>query len=283
MLASLLPGLRDVRTPLTVGYLWLFIGWAAFGDHLPAKRPAGHGLIARLFDLHGIFGTAATAVALSLTAYLLGAMLVIPLEIKPVDALLMLARRTTREAGTTDVEYEALLKNANDRYYGVFGASVGDSVVTEYDRAIRGGHPDLLRTRLLAANQEMYGEFDRLAAEASFRVNMFLPLLGLAVVTATNLSLFLAALPCAVAVVLAIQGANRYSQSVSVLRRAVLAEVIVHPAVSLARQAEQLVREQAKEDETMLARRRQEERDNQEADERSQRILDWQQRRNPPG
>jgi hypothetical protein len=78
MLASLLPGLRDVRTPLTVGYLWLLTAWLVFGEQLPKSRASGNGLVAQLFDLGGLLGKAAPIAALSFTAYLLGAILTIP-------------------------------------------------------------------------------------------------------------------------------------------------------------------------------------------------------------
>jgi hypothetical protein len=37
MLASLLPGLRDLRAPLAAGYLWLAAGWLYFAPLLPAS------------------------------------------------------------------------------------------------------------------------------------------------------------------------------------------------------------------------------------------------------
>jgi hypothetical protein len=73
MLASLLPGLRDVRTPLTIGYLWLTFAWIVWGDHLPDGRPSGNGPIARLYDLSDFLGNGAVIAAISFSAYVLGA------------------------------------------------------------------------------------------------------------------------------------------------------------------------------------------------------------------
>lgn len=34
MLASLLPGLRELRAPLAAGYLWLVVGWLLLHDRI---------------------------------------------------------------------------------------------------------------------------------------------------------------------------------------------------------------------------------------------------------
>jgi hypothetical protein len=73
MLASLLPGLRDLRTPLTVGYLWLVCVWLWFHDLLP-RRATARGPIADLYDLEGILPSAAFLAALTFIAYFLGSM-----------------------------------------------------------------------------------------------------------------------------------------------------------------------------------------------------------------
>jgi hypothetical protein len=75
MLASLLPGLRDVRTPLTVGYLWLFILWLWFADKWPSERPRDDGAIARIFDVQTLLGSSVMIAALSFVAYVLGSLL----------------------------------------------------------------------------------------------------------------------------------------------------------------------------------------------------------------
>lgn len=47
MLAGLLPGLRQVRTPLAVGYLWLLNLWLLLADYLPRK--AAGGVVGQIF------------------------------------------------------------------------------------------------------------------------------------------------------------------------------------------------------------------------------------------
>lgn len=72
MLASLLPGIREVRAPLAAGYLWFVFGYLAAGA--PDKS---QGLPAPVRDLVKVAhsaGSAGTAVALSFLAYLLGSL-----------------------------------------------------------------------------------------------------------------------------------------------------------------------------------------------------------------
>jgi hypothetical protein len=152
MLASLLPGLRDVRTPLTVGYLWLFIGWAWFGDRLPRTRPAGDGLIARFFDLYGVLGLSAIAVVLSFLAYLLGALLTVPVESRLVSRLLLKVGGLAPGARRTHGEYDAFLAQEHGQSKESPTAVAFDEFASNFDIS----EADL-RARLLVANQEMYG------------------------------------------------------------------------------------------------------------------------------
>ncbi|MBO1336870.1 hypothetical protein [Streptomyces sp. VRA16 Mangrove soil] len=71
MLASLLPGLRDLRTPLAVGYLWLMCAWLWFHDALP-RRATASGPVADLYALNEILPPATFLAALTFCAYFLG-------------------------------------------------------------------------------------------------------------------------------------------------------------------------------------------------------------------
>jgi hypothetical protein len=230
MLASLLPGLRDVRTPLTVGYLWLFIGWAWFGDKFPRTRPPGHGLVARLFDLHAVVGTPATTAAVSFLAYLLGALLTIPVESRAVSTVLHRVGRLSPGARRAAATYDAYLATAYNQVEGQPTAVAFDEFASNFDVS----EPDL-RARLLVANETMYGEYDRLAAEASFRLNLCIPLLMLAVVTAVNFGLAWAFIPAVAGVLLLVQGGNRLAMSRAVIERAVISGVIEHSGAAAAR------------------------------------------------
>ncbi|WP_432190694.1 hypothetical protein, partial [Streptomyces sp. Tue6028] len=81
MLASLLPGLRELRTPLTVGYLWLICVWLWFHDLLP-QRATAHGAIRDLYDLAAMLPSASALAAVTFTAYFLGSII----ELDPATA-----------------------------------------------------------------------------------------------------------------------------------------------------------------------------------------------------
>jgi hypothetical protein len=71
ILASVVPGLRDVRGPLVAGYLWLLVAWLIV-DPDPKFRDASGALRAVVNLAHAI-GPFATAIAVSVAAYLIGA------------------------------------------------------------------------------------------------------------------------------------------------------------------------------------------------------------------
>jgi hypothetical protein len=70
MLASLLPGLRELRAPLAAGYLWLTSGWLLFHDRVDTDSKAINGLL----DLRDSTSTAAYVAAISFLAFILGAL-----------------------------------------------------------------------------------------------------------------------------------------------------------------------------------------------------------------
>lgn len=73
MLASLLPGLRDVRAPLAAGYLWLVAAWVVFEPALP-ERTTAKGAVASLYRGGGVLSVLGRGIALSFAAYLLGSL-----------------------------------------------------------------------------------------------------------------------------------------------------------------------------------------------------------------
>lgn len=85
VLAQLLPAIREVRSPLVGGYVWLLSAWLFFGDAVPASlresQVEAWVLIGRLMDP---LGAAGLAVVGSVAAYLVGSLaeevLAMPLE-----------------------------------------------------------------------------------------------------------------------------------------------------------------------------------------------------------
>ena len=74
MLTALLPGLRELRTPLAVGYLWLLLLYLATRDAIPDAANA-KGIWAAVYELIDLLGAGVGLAALTFTAYLLGSLL----------------------------------------------------------------------------------------------------------------------------------------------------------------------------------------------------------------
>lgn len=71
MLVTLLPGVREIRTPLAVGYTWLLALWLAIGHRIPEPDQAS-GLVADVYRLAHATGLVATGIAVSVGAYIVG-------------------------------------------------------------------------------------------------------------------------------------------------------------------------------------------------------------------
>jgi hypothetical protein len=71
MLVSLLPGLRDLRTPLAAGYVWLLAAWVAVEPWIPL-RPEDDTVLGSAYRAGRAVSIAALGVALSFAAYLVG-------------------------------------------------------------------------------------------------------------------------------------------------------------------------------------------------------------------
>ncbi|TWD75080.1 hypothetical protein FB561_6517 [Kribbella amoyensis] len=117
MLASILPGLRDLRTPLTTGYLYFLTIWLAFGKDrlLPAETDSR--LLNRIHDLAELLGPPAVLAAVSFAAYLLGSIVTIRTIKMPEGLLKVLkaGRDSARDQLTVWVAEQAATLEANDR------------------------------------------------------------------------------------------------------------------------------------------------------------------------
>src|SRR3954447_24050591 len=70
ILANALPGFRDMRAPLTAGYMWLVFAWLLLRPNLD-RRPSSE-VAATLFDLGQDAGRIWVAIAVGTVAYLAG-------------------------------------------------------------------------------------------------------------------------------------------------------------------------------------------------------------------
>lgn len=77
MLTQLLPGFRELRSPLATGVLWLLTLWVAVGDRMPSRTEAT-GFAARVYDLAELTGRPGVGAALIFTAYVIGSVVSIP-------------------------------------------------------------------------------------------------------------------------------------------------------------------------------------------------------------
>lgn len=71
MIAQMLPGFRDVRTPLITGYLWLTSAWILFGMPVPTGAETT-GVLGSLNALTKFLSPAVSVIVLSFVAYVLG-------------------------------------------------------------------------------------------------------------------------------------------------------------------------------------------------------------------
>lgn len=71
LLASAIPGLREIRGPLVAGYLWLICAWLIVDPRVPLSESTT-GPIRSLVDLADTAGPVATAAGVSVGAYLMG-------------------------------------------------------------------------------------------------------------------------------------------------------------------------------------------------------------------
>jgi hypothetical protein len=212
LLTSILPGLRDVRTPLACGYMWLIAAWLAFADYLPQTRPNA-GIAASLWDLGDHVGRAAILTAVTFAAYLIGAIL-------EFDSTQLWRSRGVPSAATVlqSIELGGISIEFGTEPGQSRGnrAGVASDIVNASDMKPEGGESDppdepiittggrereaqsvqrsveSLRqtlsassgvetmqagaTALQARSTELFGRYDRLQAEASLRLNIAAPL-----------------------------------------------------------------------------------------------------------
>ncbi|WP_170121403.1 hypothetical protein [Geodermatophilus tzadiensis] len=171
---------------------------------------------------------------MSFIAYLIGALLSLPLE-GPVATRLFDAIRPDRH-GARDEYQEHLfqLQALINRNQEKLGDELAQALSAELARPpSREG----LRTRLLVANESLYAEYDRLSAEAAFRVNIAPPLVALSWIVGAQAGLGWGLAGTVLSAFLAYQGVRRRNVSDEIFRRAVVAGVIELPVAAKIKQA----------------------------------------------
>ena len=212
MLAQILPGFRDFRTPLVTGTLWLIFFWLVCGMPVPTKD-VSTGPMGLVNSLGDYLSPAALAGVLSFAAYVVG--IILALDSK--QATYVVGRITTRGLRKgfkfrTDEELRNELnkmkrreRNAAMRIRsGLLHTLVHDFMRKLARQIAENGnqHPDgddewedmrtrlilnlegeipLLGTKLLEKNKELYDIFDRTRSEADFRLGISLPIMAISI------------------------------------------------------------------------------------------------------
>jgi hypothetical protein len=184
MLLNLLPGLRDLRTPLATGYVWLVTLWLALHDRIPDRGHA-HGAALSLYQLHDAIGQPASFAAASFLAYVVGQVQVAPDGRWRFQFASLFARYprdllSARHYPLVNARQFELLRNfivatmARVAPVEFLGPHLNRELAMDVCK-------DLRSTALQAQVQQpaMWQDFDRLAAEASFRVNVGIAFIGL--------------------------------------------------------------------------------------------------------
>ncbi|MBT2226265.1 hypothetical protein [Nonomuraea sp. NEAU-A123] len=188
MLANLLPGLREIRTPLAAGYMWLAGIWLTWGIDLPRAGQA-KGVLAEIYRLGDAAGLAAVGIAMSFVAYLIGVLANIPVQWFANNCYeqVFLSLNGNREvlAIVFDV-IEREYKETGKSELGVkLKSMLGDDphprTLAIYLHRYLMPLLALIPSRLLGKEPEIYNAWDRAYSEAEFRaavapVMMFLSL-----------------------------------------------------------------------------------------------------------
>lgn len=258
ILASALPGFRDLRAPLTAGYLWLLLLWIWLKPAL-ATRPTNE-IAASIYDLGKATGPIWVSVAVSVAAYLIGSIsqsLSQPLP-SGLKRFLKFGQKVR-----TDFQYQAIDNGRSGILAPVINSSqvrdmeklqlaalakltpylAANNKIDELKRAQRdvrlraqeaerglAFELNMPATLLVGKEHELFSEADRLKAESQLRFAISPPLLTLvAYVSFTESAWWLiAGIPV---LVLALQGYFRETEFRSLMLAAVQRGVIKSQSV----------------------------------------------------
>jgi hypothetical protein len=199
ILASALPGFRDLRAPLTAGYLWLVFLWIVLKPDV-STRPT-NAIAGALYDLGKHVGPIWIGIGVSVTAYLVGSISQLfsgPLN-RTAELLIHTLKLPSALAGYGGQDNSALLdgvkhqrtrglqKIGNPTFEGTV-RDISDRQRKEYlqltdriDAAERSLQMELNlpATLLVGKEPELFTETDRLKAESQLRLSIVPPLIAI--------------------------------------------------------------------------------------------------------
>jgi hypothetical protein len=211
LLANLLPGLRDLRGPLTVGYMWLLNLWILFADDVPRERPSNNGVVAKLFDLGDLVGPTVVLGAVSFVAYMIGSFLFL----NPQGRLWV---------GFWEIFGSFIPRGLRPWERDRTRAELSRWIEERREARSEFSYPQLA-AKLRVASADLYSDYDRLRSEAELRINVAPPLAVLSILLGFNLSR-LYFIGVAISIVLVFQGLQRQQEGNSILLQALMADVI---------------------------------------------------------
>jgi hypothetical protein len=244
--------LREIRTPLAIGYTWMLATWLAWQAWF-SDSGRGDEFLGPLRDLGEVLTVLGAPIALGFVAYIVGSLsqdAFAPLLLKPTIAPFIGAevlprgveQRWARFLRVTSIPAEERLRlRFGNQFYEGF-LEIGGRSPDEAD-PVADAQDDLYRfqrevpdvaVELMAKRPDLFQEFDRHRAESDLRLAMIPPLLGLDLVLVLTAGpqwgLGLVVLP-----MLYLQGLQRLRLSNDVVATASLLLELSHPGVEAAK------------------------------------------------
>jgi hypothetical protein len=217
MLASLLPGLRDLRAPLAAGYLWLLFGWLLLHNTFE-DMDQNSGPLGAVIELAHNASPAGVVIAISFLAYLVGCLsqaVFSPAVERYAPDVSLLWRRA--RSGEPESEWQDMVLSPAFQFYGfamttmmrwwafpereklnnlLAAEGMGRALdeIGEVQAMTLAVHVydevDTIADGLLDEKSDLFGPIDRMRGEIEFRTGIFFPLMGLTILLAIESSLF---------------------------------------------------------------------------------------------
>jgi len=202
VLASVLPGLRELRAPLAAGFLWLTVLWVILADEVPSSDEAT-GALERLYRLEPVISDLGRAAVASVAAYLVGSILIdLQGQLGRVAIRVdVLGGRFYQRVPITDAGYRIRNGLLEERGWPGFTRPRHEESAAEVEQRADERAPyvaessrwidrnrEVLKTRMLDVSPTLHTEVDRPDAEATFRMALWPPLALLVIYLAVSAS-----------------------------------------------------------------------------------------------
>lgn len=244
ILSAVLPGLREMRTPLAVGALWLVVGAliaAKWWDALLREVPGASALI-EVVTLRELSATVPVIAAATFLAYLLGCG-INPLSTwyaglisQAIDRFVVWTRPANRAHRLTRIvarieapreRRESIVRDVVNGEYARKSLPLDASNAFEWrlvDREL-----ESLSMQLWSQASDQYQEYDRVRAERAFRAGVSLPLIIVGMTASFTVVWWLGVPLIALSVVLAVQARFLEDEQRELMANALRARLVTSP------------------------------------------------------